>query len=234
VVAEVALPSAAGLGCSAALGVAVVGALDEVFGVTRTPEERGSVALAWERVFHGNPSGIDNTMAACGGVAVYRRGHPLVPVSLPGPLWLVLASSGEPSSTKAMVEGVARLHRRSPETTEKTFDAIGVLVEEARDALEASRLARVGQLMNLNQTLLSSLLLSTARLEEMCEVARNSGALGAKLTGAGGGGCIVALVPDHAHAETVCEALTAAGSEAFTAAVGEQPAEGPTAGGQTA
>ena len=69
------LPAGAGLGASAAMGVAVSAALDQHLGVARTPEERATQTLAWERVFHGNPSGVDNTMAAVGGVAFFTRGR---------------------------------------------------------------------------------------------------------------------------------------------------------------
>jgi mevalonate kinase len=199
--------------------VAVAGALDELAGIERSAEERASQALAWERVFHGNPSGIDTAISALGGVAVYRKGEPLEPLRLRAPLSLVIGHSGEAASTKAMVDMVARQHERAPARLDKTFDAIAALVQNGRLALEAGDLRALGQLMDLDQSLLSSLMLSTARLEELCAAARETGALGAKLTGAGGGGCMIALVPDDASAERVRNALASLGASPFVAEV---------------
>lgn len=217
--AQVDLPAGAGLGCSAALGVAVVRALAAAAGEAPGDEAVAARAFAWERVFHGNPSGVDNTMAAHGGVACYRKGEPLEPVRPRRPLRLVVGDSGEPSSTRVMVEGVARQHQRDPERTEKTLDAITALVRNAKLAIEDGDLRALGQLMDLNQALLSSLMLSTTPLEEMCAAARSAGAFGAKLTGAGGGGCMIALVDGDEAGERVREAIEASGHRAFAAEV---------------
>lgn len=217
--AQVDLPAGAGLGCSAALGVAVVRALAAAAGEAPSDEAVAARALAWERVFHGNPSGVDNTMAAHGGIAVYRRGEPLEAVLPSRPLRLVVGDSGEPSSTRVMVEGVARQHQRDPERTEQTLDAITALVRNAKLAIEDGDLRALGQLMDLNQALLSALMLSTTPLEEMCAAARSAGAFGAKLTGAGGGGCMIALVDGDEAAERVREAIEATGHRAFAAEV---------------
>ena len=222
--ADVALPAGAGLGCSAALGVAVVGAIDEALGIERAASERGELALAWETIFHGNPSGVDNAMAASGGVALFRRGEPLEPVPIERPLTLVVANSGESASTKEMVDSVARYQRRCPEAAEKVFDAIAALVRNARLALMAGDLLAFGQLMDLNQGLLSSLLLSTERLENLCTLAREAGAHGAKLTGSGGGGCIIAITEPGEVAERVRDALEAESEEAFVTTIEKREA----------
>ncbi len=218
--ARVDLPGGAGLGCSAALAVAIVGAVDEMCGVSRDPEEVAERALHWERVFHGNPSGIDTAMSARGGVAVFRRGEPVEAVAVERPLTVVVGHSGETSSTKEMVQLVARQHARTPERVEKVFDAVAAIVDNGRLAVSAGDLLALGQLMDLNQALLNSLMVSTARLEELCAVARDAGALGAKLTGAGGGGCMIALAEDAAGAERIRVALEEAGAEAFVAEAG--------------
>ncbi|MCB9602190.1 MAG: mevalonate kinase [Sandaracinus sp.] len=197
---DVDLPGGAGLGCSAAIGVAVTGALDTLLGVERTAEERGDYSLRWERVFHGNPSGVDNAMAAVGGVALFRRGQPLQPVHVKKPLSLVIAHSGESSSTKEIVARVARQREAEPERVDEAFGAIAALVNNAKLAVEAGDLKALGQLFDLNQMLLAGLMLSTEKLEELCRVAREEGALGAKLTGAGAGGCMIALAKDEADA----------------------------------
>lgn len=218
--ATVDLPSAAGLGCSAALGVAVAGAVDQALGIERDAEGRAGAALTWERVFHGNPSGIDTAVSAQGGVIVYRKGEPIERVHPRAPLRLVVAHSGEQSTTKEMVEMVARQHEKATERLDKTFDAIAAIVRNARLAIEAGDLRALGQLMDLNQALLNSLLVSTARIEELCTAALEAGALGAKLTGAGGGGCVIALVDTDASAEHVLRALEQMDAEVFEVEAG--------------
>lgn len=218
--ADVELPGGAGLGCSAALGVAVIRAIDQAVGYEASDADVAERALSWERVFHGNPSGVDNTMAAHGGVAYYRKGEPLEPVRMSRPLKLVVGDSGEPSSTREMVAGVARQRERDPARFDKTLEAIASLVRNARLAIEAGDLYGLGQLMNLNHALLNSLMVSTSTLEEMCAAARDAGAEGAKLTGAGGGGCMFALVKDDDVAARVVRAIEDTGHRAFVAEAG--------------
>lgn len=210
------LPAGAGLGCSAAIGVAVIDAIDEALRLSRSRAELGEAALVWEEVFHGNPSGIDNTMSAVGGVALFVRGEPLRPIRAKKPLCLVVGYSGESSSTKEMVASVQRQLGGDPDRVGKTFVAIETLVRNATLAIEAGDLVALGQLLELNHRLLSSLMLSTTKIEAMCEIARDAGALGTKITGAGGGGCMFALAPDLDAAERIREAL---GAEAFVAEV---------------
>src|SRR5690606_23923125 len=123
---------------------AVVRALASAAGEAPPDDVVASRALAWARVFHRNPSGIDNTMAAHGGIACYRKGDPLEPIRPRRPLTLVVGDSGEPSSTRVMVEGVARQHLRDPERTEKTLDAITALVKNAKLAIEDGDVRALG------------------------------------------------------------------------------------------
>lgn len=214
--ATVELPAGAGLGCSAAIGVAVLDAIDEAIGMKRSRTELAEAALVWEQVFHGNPSGIDNTISAVGGVALYRRGEPLEPLRSNKPLSLVVGYSGEPSSTKEMVALVARQLEDDPERVTKTFEGIEVLVRNAKLAIEVGDLIALGQLLDLNHTILSSLMLCTTKVDAMCQAAREAGALGAKMTGAGGGGCMFALAPKSDEAARLRDAL---GEHAFVAEV---------------
>ena len=220
VTAEVALPAGAGLGCSAALGVAVIRALDSATGHTASDAEIAERSLAWERVFHGNPSGLDNTMAAHGGVACYRRDEPLETLDVRRPLRLVIGDSNESSSTRVMVESVARQRARDEVRFDKNLEAIATLVKNAKLALEAGDTHALGQLMDLNQALLSAWMLSTTALEDMCAAARDAGAAGAKLTGAGGGGCMIALVESDESAAAVLAAIQGLGFSAFEAEAG--------------
>ena len=207
VAAQVDLPAGAGLGCSAAIGVAVLDAIDEALGIERSRTELASAALDWEKVFHGDPSGIDNTMSAIGGVALYRKGDALQPLHSNKPLHLVVGYSGESSSTKEMVASVRRQLVRDPGRVNKAFEGIEVLVRNAKLAIEAGDHIALGQLLDLNHTILSSLMVCTTKLDEMCQAARRAGALGAKMTGAGGGGCMFALAPKHDQAVRLRDVL---------------------------
>ena len=225
---EADLPAGAGLGCSAALGVAIARACA---GGDMDDDETRRHAMAWERVFHGNPSGVDAAVAALGGAIVYARregGAAIQPLELGAPLVLAIGDSGLASSTRSMVESVARQRDRRPDLVKKTFDGVEAVVRNARLAIEAGDVVALGQLLDMNQMLLAGLLLSTQEIETMCSVAREHGALGAKLTGAGGGGCVVALAESRAAAERVVRAWEDAGFRGFVSEVAppsRQPAE---------
>ena len=217
--AHLQIPSGAGLGGSAALSVAILRAMDAQLSRTSNHDELLAASMAWERVFHGNPSGIDSAMAISGGLALYRRGEPLEPIRMSRTVRLIVANSGERASTKDMVASVARQHERSRALAEQRFDAIAALVMNGRTALKTGDHKSLGQLMDLNQALLNAFLLSTNKLEHMCRLARSSGALGAKLTGSGGGGCIIALAPDPQVGQDITRALRDGGFEAFSVEV---------------
>lgn len=214
------LPSGAGMGSSAALGVAVLRAMDDARGLTRSDDEIYERSLAWERVFHGNPSGVDNAMATHGGMAVFKKGEPLARIVPRHRVRLIAAYSGSSSSTKTMVESVARQFQKEPERVGKLFDSIAAIVSNGKLALEQGDMKSLGQLMTLNQKLLASLLLSTAEIEEMIAVAVEAGALGAKVTGAGGGGCIIALVESDEQYASVKRALTGLGKTVYDVEAG--------------
>lgn len=201
------IPPGGGLGCSAALGVAIARSLVPGASVERIAE----LAMGWERVFHGNPSGVDAAVSARGGCVLFERGKSIVPVHVGGHITLCIGNSGVASGTKAMVEGVARLKERKPDMVEKSFEGVRSLVANARLAIEAGDHTGLGRLMDLNQMILSGLFVSTPEIERMCGLARKAGALGAKLTGAGGGGCVVAL----ARAEEAPAVLAAWKAEGF-------------------
>jgi mevalonate kinase len=227
------LPAGAGLGCSAALAVAIVRALDAFQDrPARTPTDVGRCAMAWERVFHGNPSGVDAAAAARGGCLFYQRtadesAHAIKLIRLAAPLTLAIGHSGVASSTRAMVELVAKLRERRREMVDRSVLAIDSLVQNAKLALEAGDTVGLGRLMDLNQMLLSGLLLSTEEIENMCRLAREAGALGAKLTGSGGGGCVVALALDDAA--PILERWEKAGFRSFSTRV-QSEAPTPTQG----
>ncbi|WP_044988728.1 mevalonate kinase [Sorangium cellulosum] len=207
--AESDLPPGGGLGSSAALGVAIARA---VAALARAQAEAGApaapaapaaltaaaevaAAAAWERVFHGNPSGIDTAAAARGGCFRFTRANGATPLAPRDDLWLCVGSTGVPSSTRSMVELVAKLFERKPTVAETSIAGIAALVENAALAIEAGDAIALGRLMDLNQMLLAGMFVSTEAIETLCKLAREAGALGAKLTGAGGGGSVIALLP---------------------------------------
>jgi mevalonate kinase len=212
------LPAGGGLGSSAALGIAIARCLEELAESPAAEREERALrrALAWERVFHGNPSGIDTHAAARGGTFRFVRGEMPQTLRLAVDLWLCVGLSGTGSSTRAMVEGLARSFERRPDAKQRFVGAVKALVENATLAIEAGDLSALGELMNLNQMLLAGEMLSTEELERLVSLARGAGALGAKLTGAGGGGAAIALVPPGGSAaEAVLEAWKSAGFEGF-------------------
>ncbi len=216
--ASVDVPGGAGLGCSAAIGVAVVRALAEAAGEALDDDEVCRRATAWERVFHGNPSGVDVAIAARGGVLAFKRGEPPRPLHPPFDVPIAVAFTGECSSTKSMVEHVARQLERRPEVVGRSLDGIDVLATKGAAAIEAGMWHEVGRLMDLNHALLAGMMLSTEKLEQACNLARQAGATGAKLTGAGGGGCAIALAPMGAAA--ILQAWRGVGFDCFEARIG--------------
>ena len=192
------LPIGRGMGSSAALAVALIRALAQREGRWADLEECTRLGFLMERVFHGEPSGIDHTVSACGGALLYRRA-PDGPVwsRLPVPnLPLVVLDSGLAGDTAIQVAAVrALLPGAAP-----LLEMIGALVEDIVGLLSepAPDLGMVGDLLTANHSLLGELGVSTPRLDALVELSLEHGALGAKLAGAGGGGVVVALVQDPA------------------------------------
>ena len=219
------LPPGVGLGFSAAAAVAIARAVELSSGRQPSLEAVERRASAWEGVYHGNPSGVDVAAAMHGGFVRFVRGEGVTRVSARVPLSLCVGLTGTRSSTREMVEGVARLKQTKPEVFQQSLEGIRALVENAIGALEDGRVAHLGELMDLNQMLLAGWMLSTDRIEQLCSLARESGALGAKLTGAGGGGAVVALAGSGDDAAEVSQAVVAAwtkaGFKGFATSVGE-------------
>jgi mevalonate kinase len=218
---ELELPPGAGLGASAALGVATARAALDCLQPELPDNERAArvrlAADAWERIYHGNPSGIDTVAASEPGCLLYTRGEGVERVRVGRDMPLVVVLAGPPASTREMVESVARLRGRRPEIVGKAFEGIRALVSNARLCIEAGDLPGLGKLMDLNQMLLSGLMVSTESIENACELARSAGALGAKLTGAGGGGAVVALA--DLDPAPLIQAFRGAGLTCFSALV---------------
>lgn len=207
------LPPGMGLGFSAAAAVAIARAVERQASGEERADRVEARATAWERVFHGNPSGVDVAAAMRGGCTRFSRAEGSRPVPLRRPLTVCVGLTGTASSTREMVEGVARLVEREPDVGKRCIDGIATLVDNAIDACEMGDVEALGELLDMNQMLLAGLMVSNETIEEMVRIARDAGALGAKLTGAGGGGAVVALGGTGAAADPVAEAVVAAWSD---------------------
>jgi mevalonate kinase len=212
------IPAGCGLGASAATGVAVARATLDLLEpiVTESLTRRHAIlraAQAWEKVFHGNPSGIDAAAATLGGCFAFdRRGGPQA-IAVASPLQLAVAIADAPASTKAMVDKVAELRAADPERIDSVFAIIAQLVKASMRAIEEGSATRLGELMSQNHACLQGLDVSTRALDNACDWARSAGALGAKLTGSGGGGCVIALCTESP--QTVLDAWSRRGLACF-------------------
>jgi mevalonate kinase len=189
---EADIPPRAGIGSSAALAVAVARAAAEAIG---RPDDGAAIDAAVaeaEAVFHGNPSGIDAAAAATGAVGRFRRGEGWRAVPVRRTFRICVGLSGRPRDTGAQVAAVGRLRERLP-AAERILGIIGDLADAAAEALAAGDVASLGPIFDAAHGLLSALRLSSPELDALCHGARAAGAAGAKLTGAGGGGAVIAL-----------------------------------------
>jgi hydroxymethylglutaryl-CoA reductase len=189
------VPRGMGLGGSAAIAVAIIRALDRHFALRLDDREVNELAFLSEEIAHGQPSGIDNTLATYGKPLVFRRGTPplVEPLNLRHPLHLVVGMTRAEGLTARTVGYVRDARERNPRLYEKIFDDIDALVLQGVSAVQDNDIAALGELMNICQGLLNALQVSTPELERLIGIARGAGALGAKLTGGGGGGAMIAL-----------------------------------------
>lgn len=206
-----AIPIASGMGSGAAVSTALVCALAKYLGQPLEPSEVSKLVYEVEKIHHGTPSGIDNTVIAYEKPIYFVRERPVERLTVGEPFTLLIADTGKPSPTGKIVRRVRRNREREPAHYDALFDQIGDIASEARGAIENGEVESLGPLMDENHELLIELGVSSSLLNELVETARLTGALGAKLSGAGQGGNIIALVEDD-FVEEVAEALREAGA----------------------
>jgi mevalonate kinase len=219
------LPGFSGLGASAASSVAIARAIAQELDIKITDEKVNQVAYEAEKAYAGNPSGIDNTAATYGGLMWFKKnlagGKDLIEsLSIEAPVEIVIGSTGKVANTKAMVEGVAERKLKNPQKYDPIFKRAEELVYEGRAALEGYNLKKAGELMNENHHLLQEIEVSSKELDQLVDVARKHGAVGAKLTGGGGGGCMVALTPGKKLQSKVTDAIKSLGFEVLSTKIG--------------
>ena len=208
------IPVAAGLGSGAAVSVAIIRALSEFLG-RRLPAERvSSLAYEVEKLHHGTPSGIDNTVIAYARPVYFVRqqdGNLIETFRVAKPFTILIADSGVPSPTAITVGDVRRAWQAEPDRYQRLFSTVGGIVRAARAAIESGEAGSLGPLMDENHALLCEIGVSSPELERLVRAARKAGALGAKLSGGGRGGNLIALVTPEI-AGTVAQALRQAGA----------------------
>lgn len=205
------VPVAAGLGSSASVAISLVRAVADFLGHPLNDESVNRIAYEVEKIHHGTPSGIDNTVITYQAPVLFQKSGGLRKLHIANDLNLVIADSGVQSSTADAVTGVRERWSADPETYEGYFNRIGEISLKVADILEKHSLITNGDLLSENHQLLRQMGVSSQRLDQLVYAALAAGASGAKLSGGGVGGNIIALVkPDLA--EAVANALLANGA----------------------
>lgn len=218
------IPVASGLGSGAAVSVAVIRALAGYLGKPLPNEQVSTLAYEVEKIHHGSPSGIDNTVVTFARPVYFTRKLPSPSIGrgaggeglietfhIAKPFSIIIADTGISSPTKATVSDVRRGWEVEPKRYERLFAAIGSISRAARQAIESGHPERLGALMNENHALLDEMGVSSPELDRLTGAARNAGALGAKLSGGGRGGNLIVLV-EAENAEAIRAALRRAGA----------------------
>ncbi len=219
------LPGFSGLGASAASSVAIARAIADELGIKLSDDQINCVAYEGEKAYAGTPSGIDNTAATFGGLLWFQKnmsgGSNLIErLHVPKPIDIIIGSTGIVANTKAMVQGVAHRKRDNPEKYGSLFNQAENLSVSAKEALIRFDLNEVGRLMNENHRLLQEIGVSHDSLDHLVEIAGENGAIGAKLTGGGGGGCMTALTPGRDLQMRVAKAIEKEGYEVLRTRIG--------------
>ncbi|GIV66764.1 MAG: mevalonate kinase [Chloroflexota bacterium] len=205
------LPAGAGMGSSAAVSVAMIRAITRFIGLPLNNEQVNQIAFEVEKAFHGTPSGIDNTVITYQMPIYFIKNYQPRLIHLKEPITLVIANAGEAPSTAEMVAGVRQRWQQFPQRYEQIFRQIGRVVEAALQILENGNWQQLPPLMRENHQLLQEIGVSSPSLDKLVSAALQCGAYGAKLTGGGGGGNIIALVQPE-QADSIAQKLREEGA----------------------
>ena len=205
------IPVAAGLGSGAAVSVALGRAISSFLGHPMPDDQISDLAFQVEKKYHGNPSGVDNTVITYSQPVYYMRGQPFERLRLANSITVLIADSGIQSSTSRVVEDVRLAWQSDSKHYNQLFEIIGQITTQAREMIAKGRILELGTLMVKNHQALKELGVSCPELDRLVEAATNAGASGAKLCGAGRGGNMIALVqPDNA--DRISKSLLSAGA----------------------
>lgn len=214
------LKAASGIGASAASCAAIARAIADEFGMKLDDERINEIAYEGEKAYHGNPSGIDNTCAVFGGLVWFVKGRGIEKLKIDEPVEIVMGDTGIVANTKKAVEGVRERREKYKEKYDEIFEKAEKLVYEAREALLNMDWKKVGKLMNENHELLQEIGVSCKELDFLVDIAIQNGAYGAKMTGGGLGGYMVALTPGNELQEKVAKAIEREGFYALRTKIG--------------
>lgn len=210
IVIESELPVGSGLGSSAAVTVASIQALNHLYKCGLSLEDIAKTGHEIERMVQGNASPTDTYVSTMGGVVMIPQRKKLDLINCP----IVVGNTHKFSSTKELVSNVSKLRSDFPSIIEPILSNIGRMSIVAEELVAKGDYETIGQLMNVNQGLLDAIGVGSSELSTLVYAARNSGAISAKITGAGGGGCMVALAREN-NAEGIAKAIENAGGEAI-------------------
>ena len=205
------IPIAAGLGSGASISISTIRAVTGFLGIKIDDKDVSKIAYEIEKIYHGTPSGIDNTVITYQKSIYFIKGKPFHTINIKEPLTLVIADSGIKSLTSEVVNELREKYEKNKIEIREQFASIGKITDEARHCLSNGNLIKLGALMNQNHKVLASLGVSNSTLDQLVDTALSSGALGAKLSGAGKGGNMIALVGKE-NAQTIASDLIQAGA----------------------
>ncbi|SHF73287.1 mevalonate kinase [Ornithinibacillus halophilus] len=208
------IPPGKGLGSSASVAIAVIRSLFAYANVSYTEEELLHFANIAETFAHGQPSGIDTLTITSESPVWFEKDQSIQYIKPGSDFHFIVADSGRIGDTRSAVESVAHLLRKAPEKIQRKINRIGDLTHHAKHALEKAGKNFLGQILNEAQKELEALGVSDAGLNKLIDLAREEGALGAKLTGGGNGGCIIALAENEVHSRQLAEKLKKFGAHA--------------------
>jgi mevalonate kinase len=219
------LVPASGVGASAAAAAAISEAISNEFGLNLNKEEINDSAFIGETAGSGTPSGIDNTAAVYGGFLVFAKNleggkNKIENITIAQPIEIVLINSGKAALTKEVVGDVRKLYEEKPEKIKAIFEEYKQLVQEGKKAIAEYNIDKIAELMEQNQALLRKISVSSDLLESIIIMAKEAGAISAKLTGTGRGGSVIALTPGKELQEKVAKAAEKAGYEITLTTIG--------------
>ena len=199
------IPLGRGLGSGAAISTAIVRAMADFMAATLTPAEVSALVYEVEKIYHGTPSGIDNMVIAFEQPVYFIKDRPIERLRVARPFTLVIADTGRVAPTHEAVSDLRRRWQADRSFYERFFDQIGAITDLSRIIIEEGTqdLSTLGRLMDNNQAILEEIDISSPELQRLVEAARQAGALGAKLSGAGWGGNMIALVRAESTARVV-------------------------------
>ncbi|MBU0756964.1 MAG: mevalonate kinase [Nanoarchaeota archaeon] len=206
------LPVGRGMGSSASISISIIKALSLHIGIVKSENELNRIAYECEKVFHGTPSGIDNTVIAYEKPVHFIKGENIEFLNIKMPFTLLIAGTGKKKhGTKEIVADVRKGYEKNKEQYSAFFEEMGNIALSAKDSVTRGDIQHMGRLMDMNHEYLQKIGVSSKGLDRLVKAAKNAGALGAKLVGAGRGGNMVALV-DKENKEEVRQALLHSGA----------------------